>query len=35
VAVQLSPLKPTSDTGEQTKQAVEDWRYWVAIGYEF
>jgi hypothetical protein len=35
LAVPLSQLKPTSDTDEQTLQAVEDWHYWVQMGYEF
>lgn len=35
LAVPLSQLKPTSDTDEQTRQAVEDWHYWVKMGYEF
>lgn len=35
LAVPLSQLKPTSDTDEQTKQAIEDWHYWVRMGYEF
>lgn len=29
--VQLQPL----DTNEQTQEAVEDWHYWMARGYEF
>lgn len=28
---QLDPVKPD----EATREAVEDWRYWVARGYEF
>jgi hypothetical protein len=35
LAVPLSQLKPIRDTDEQTKQAVEDWHYWVQMGYEF
>ena len=35
LAVPLSQLKPVRDTDAQTKQAVEDWRYWVEMGYEF
>ncbi len=35
LAVPLSQLKPISATDEQTKQAVEDWHYWVRMGYEF
>ena len=29
--VQLDPVKPD----KVTREAVEDWRYWVAMGYEF
>jgi len=35
LAVPLAQLKPTSDTDEQTIQAIEDWHYWVKMGYEF
>jgi calcium binding protein len=35
LAVPLSQLKPISATDEQTKQAIEDWHYWVKMGYEF
>jgi hypothetical protein len=35
LAVPLSQLKPISATDEQTKQAIEDWHYWVRMGYEF
>jgi Calcium binding len=35
LAVPLSQLKPISVTDEQTKQAIEDWHYWVRMGYEF
>jgi hypothetical protein len=35
LAVPLSQLKPIRDTDEQTKQAVDDWHYWVRMGYEF
>ncbi len=28
---QLDPLKPD----KATREAIEDWRYWVAMGYEF
>ena len=35
LAVPLSQLKPISETDEQTKQAIEDWHYWVKMGYEF
>ena len=35
LAVPLSQLTPTSATASETKQAVEDWHYWVQMGYEF
>ncbi len=35
LAVPLSQLQPISATDEQTKRAVEDWHYWVKMGYEF
>lgn len=35
LAVPLSQLEPARDSDEQTKQAVEDWHYWVGMGYEF
>lgn len=35
LAVPLSQLKPARGTDEQTKQAVEDWHYWVQMGYRF
>ena len=35
LAVPLSQLTPIKSTDEQTKQAVEDWHYWVQMGYEF
>ena len=35
LAVPLSQLKPIPATDEQTKQAVEDWHYWVNMGYDF
>ena len=34
LAVPLAQLKPT-DADEATRQAVEDWLYWVRMGYEF
>jgi hypothetical protein len=34
LAVPLSQLKPIRDTPTQTKQAIEDWHYWVEMGYE-
>lgn len=35
LAVPLAQLKPIRATEEQTKQAVEDWHYWVRMGYQF
>ena len=35
LAVPLSQLEPAADTDEQTRQAVEDWHYWVEMGYTF
>lgn len=35
LAVPLSQLKPISATDKQTKQAIEDWHYWVKMDYEF
>jgi hypothetical protein len=35
LAVPLSQLKPVPKTDEETKQAVADWHYWVAMGHEF
>jgi hypothetical protein len=29
--IQLDPVKPD----KATREATEDWRYWVAMGYEF
>ncbi len=34
LAVPLSQLKGISVTNE-TKQAIEDWHYWVSMGYQF
>lgn len=34
LAVPLSQLEAVA-ADEQTAQAIEDWRYWVARGYEF
>ncbi len=34
LGVPLSQLA-VSKTARETHQAVEDWRYWVAMGYEF
>ena len=35
LAVPLSQLTPINSTDGQTKQAIEDWHYWVQVGYEF
>jgi len=35
LAVPLSQLKPTSNTDAQTREAIEDWHYWVNMGYQF
>jgi len=35
LAVPLSQLKPIGATDKQTKQAVEDWHYWVNMGYKY
>jgi hypothetical protein len=35
LAVPLSQLIAIKSTDGQTKQATEDWHYWVQMGYEF
>ena len=35
LAVPLSQLEPNRHTDDETREAVEDWRYWVKTGYEF
>jgi hypothetical protein len=35
LAVPLSQLTVGNEADEQTKQAVEDWHYWVQMGYQF
>ena len=35
LAVPLSQLTPIHSTAKQTKEAVEDWHYWVQMGYQF
>ena len=35
LAVPLAHLKPGGDADKSTRQAVEDWLYWVKMGYEF
>ena len=34
LAIPLSQVRPINATDEKTKQAVADWHYWVARGYE-
>jgi hypothetical protein len=34
-AVPLAQLEPTGDVDDVTREAVEDWLYWVRMGYEF
>jgi hypothetical protein len=35
LAVPLAQLKPARDADAATKEAVEDWQYWVKQGYQF
>jgi len=35
LAVPLSQLRTGGDADKETSQAVEDWHYWVKMGYEF
>jgi hypothetical protein len=35
LAVPLAQLKPIQHTDKDTKEAVADWHYWLAQGYEF
>jgi hypothetical protein len=35
LAVPLSQLKPTGNTDAQTRETIEDWHYWVNMGYQF
>jgi Calcium binding len=35
LAVPLAQLTPVAKTDEATRQAVEDWHYWIRMGYEF
>ena len=34
LAVPLAQLQPLESSDEKTKEAVADWRYWIARGYE-
>jgi len=35
LAVPLSQLTVTDSADEETQQAIEDWHYWVKMGYQF
>ena len=35
LAVPLSQIEPITATGDETIEAVDDWHYWVKMGYEF
>jgi hypothetical protein len=35
LAIPLSQLEPITATDAETKEAVQDWHYWVNQGYEF
>ena len=35
LAVPLSQLTPIRNTNAQTIEAIEDWHYWVKMGYRF
>ena len=35
LAVPLSQLKPGKDANATSRHAVEDWVYWVKMGYQF
>jgi len=35
LAVPLTQLKPAGKVDNETRQAIEDWHYWLARGYEF
>ena len=35
LAVPLGQVKPIAKTDAETQEAVADWHYWVARGYEF
>lgn len=34
LAIPLAQVQPLDETGEKTKEAVADWHYWIARGYE-
>jgi len=35
LAVPLSQLRPIRNTDAKTLEAVQDWHYWVGMGYKF
>ena len=35
LAVPLAQLKPAKGTDAKTRKAIEDWHYWVGMGYQF
>lgn len=35
LAVPLSQLEAIRHTDDETREAVEDWQYWVEMGYQF
>ena len=35
LGVPLSQLRPAHDAGDETREAVADWHYWVRQGYTF
>ncbi|MDF0668221.1 MAG: calcium-binding protein [Nitrospira sp.] len=35
LAVPLAQLKPIKNTDAQTRDAIDDWHYWVGMGYQF
>ncbi len=35
LAIPLAQIKPIPQTDAATKEAIEDWHYWVKQGYEF
>ena len=35
LGVPLLQLKPARDAGDETREAVGDWHYWVRMGYTF
>lgn len=34
LAIPLAQVQPLDETDEKTKEAVADWHYWIARGYE-